>query len=389
MMGGTSHRLAPVGALSLAIVVWTGAAGGQTDGPDTGEGQRVMVLCPGNLPPEVPECQPLAQSLEVELREFELSAVTGPEPWSAPLEDMGGPEVAFVVWVEADPEAVVLHVYQTSSSLEMFKVLKTAELHEPPTVADLAILFKNLMGTTLYADLASIDDDLMMDLAVPEEKGEVVVRHAAQEAPAAEPEPTGEQIRWMPQFTMGWSLLTYPDVNNTDSPARDLYNGLMLALRLPVHERLTAGVSVVLTQSIGSSFDSELIDAWGVSPGNATFFEDQVIIATEASWSPLVLEHFAVWIGAGPGITRSAVKLVMGDAEWQMSVWRMSLGGSAGMQVIAVPRVRVELGVAAGYCFSLVYSDRRKVENEDTGEEYTFFEHGNVRINLWLAMVFG
>lgn len=391
--------------LALTLLAWAGPASSQAQGDRPTS--VVKVLCADSLPQGLPGCQEVAEALSVEVEEFSMTAVTGPAPWEMVLWEVSGPGVSFVVWMTPALEGVVMHVYETSTETELTRVLTEADLEAMPTAADLAILFKNLMGTSLYADLASIEDDeLLMDLAVPEDKEKIILEKAIKAGKVGKSgmEQTGPA--WMPQFSMGWSLLSHPDINNTSRGYSDMYNGLLLAVRFPIEKRWFAGASVALTQSLKDSFENQISPVPLNTVTEASFIEDQLSITLNGAWYALQTRRVGIWVGLGPGIVRSSLRLVVVDKEFDAAtgssvlqkveanyaVWRMSLGTSAGFQLNIVPRVKLEGGLGLHYLFNLVGAKNftfRYESTDSTVENHRYFQHGNVRINFWIAMVFG
>ncbi len=398
---GDIGRMELAVVLALSLLFRTSFSGAKDDGGSLagpGGAQQVLVLCPDDLAPAIPGCAKLAQALAVEVEEFSMTPITGPTPWAMPVQDMAGPGIPFVLWVTEEPGGIVLHVFDASNDIELYKVLDTSAMAEPPGAADLAILFKNLMGTSLYADLAAIeDDDAMFDLAVPAGKEKIIVGHASSKAGEATPH---HEPMWMPQFTMGWALVSHPDVNNTRRGGSDVYNGLMLSIRFPIGEKIWAGASLTLTQSITGSFLKEL-DPTPIRPVyEAMFVEDHVAIALDGAFFPLVTKRVSVWTGLSPGIIRSSMRLIVvedGDdgldkIENTYPVWRMSLSAGAGIQLTMVPRVALEMGLNLGYCFNISGADQYVFDyrsEHGASESYRYFMHGSFRIGFWLAMVFG
>jgi hypothetical protein len=352
-----------------------------------------MVLCPGKLPKAVPRCEAIAQALDVEIEEFSMYAIPGPSPSEIAPGELAGPGVPFVLWVSAEGQDMTLHVYQASGRVEISKTVDPGYFGELPTAYDMAILFKNLMGTSLYADLATLYglDAELMALAIPEEKEEAILARAA--AGKGKVEISNIRQLYLPQLHMGWALVTYDSQNNLGSNVSDVYNGLYLSLRFPFMRKAWAGVSLVVTQTIGRSFNYEV----QISPtysqlASATFKDSQVLLSATAAWYTYLGEHLGVWIGGGPGITSSTVQLhrsVPDNSVERESIIRMVLSGSAGLQIMAAARVRFEVGLRLGYIFTLKGDDTQIIPLDSYRKTSPYYESGSFQLTTWLTMGFG
>lgn len=369
-----------MGALVLAGGLVSETAGSEST-------VAVMVLCPGDLPEGIPGCEAVAEALDAEIEEFSMFAVPGPSPAETPPQEVAGPGVPFVLWTTAFAESLTLHVYEAENAVEVSKTLDLATMDEVPSAYDLAILYRDIMGTSLYAGLAELENDALLDLAIPEEKEEVVLeRAAAGKGKASIPM---DLKMWFPQFVMGWSLISYPGARNTNRPISDIYNGLSLSLRLPFKERFWAGVSLILTQSLTHEFEYDLPSG---DVSNANFIDDQILINLDVAWYPYMTERIGIFVGGGPGLTRTATELVETAAGkvGTAAALRMTLATLAGFQVTFAPRVRLETAARFAYCMTLNDSDRLVLVPEGNEDySYKFFERGDIQISFWLSMVFG
>ncbi len=395
-----------LGALILAGGLFSGPAGSEST-------VAVMVLCPGDLPDGIPSCEAVAEALDAEIEEFSMFAVPGPSPVETPPQEVAGPGVPFVLWTTVFDDSLTLHVYEAENAIEVSKTLDLATMEEVPSAYDIAILYRDIMGTSLYAGLAEIEEDALLDLAITEEiEAIVLARAAAGKGKAAIPM---DLKMWFPQFVMGWGLLSYPGVSNANEKISDVYNGLMLSLRFPFEKRFWAGASVVLTQSKRESFINDIPEEY--RPGSfvmkdARFNDDQIIINATAGWYPLWRDRVRVWIGLGPGITLTTTQgMVSGtkpdpdnpgsvisfvDSE-EYKAYRMTLSTSSALQIVMAPRVCLEAGLRLSYVFSLyapeddelIYYWTAWTPAGDVPAEYRYFDYGAFQLSFWLSMVFG
>lgn len=386
------------GTLILACGLASGPAGSEST-------VAVMVLCPGDLPEGIPGCEDVAQALDVEIEEFSMYALPGPSPDEITPQEVAGPGVPFVVWSTAFDDQLVLHVYEASNAVEVSKTLDLGTMEEVPTAYDLAILYTNLMGTSLYAGLAELEEGELIDLAIPEEKESVILERAASGKGKAEL--PAEFEKWFPQFALGWSLVSYPGTHNAGNRISDVYNGLVMSLRLPFPGKFWAGASVTLTQSVIGSFEYDLPPSVSnLSPGlpnpirtsTGSFNDDQIVITADGAWYPYQSERIGVWIAFSPGITRTSTEVsyfgenLIDEYNRSATSYRMSLAASAGFQVTAVPRVNVEAGLRLGYLFRVWGADRLWITPDHTRfpkYDYKFYESGNFQLAFWMSMVFG
>jgi hypothetical protein len=397
-----------LGALILVGGLVPGTAGSEST-------VAVMVLCPEDLPDSVPGCEEVAEALDAEIEEFSMFAVPGPSPVETPPQEVAGPGVPFVVWTTAFEDSITLHVYEASNALEVSKTLDLATMEEVPSAYDLAILYRDIMGTSLYAGLAELEDDDLLDLAITEEIESVVLaRAAAGKGKAAIPM---DLKLWFPQFVMGWGLLSYPGVSNANEKISDVYNGLQLSLRFPFKERFWAGISVVLTQSKRESFiegipeESRHGSGYWFSIQDARFNDDQVVINLSAAWYPLWTPRTRIWIALGPGITRTTTQLMVSgqkvDPDDPTLLWpfvdsetykayRMTLNTSSALQIVMAPRVCIEAGLRLSYVFTLegpkddeLWYDWYVEDPDADVASYRYFDYGAFQLSFWLSMVFG
>lgn len=363
----------------------------------------VMVLCPEDLPEGLPTCEEVVEALDAEIEEFSMYAVAGPSPKQTPPEVVAGPGVPFVIWATAQDEQLVLHAYEAANDVEVSKTLDLSTMDELPTARDLAILYTNLMGTSLYAELAALEGEEIISLAVPEEKEAVILERAAEGKGKADI-PRKLKI-WFPQFFMGWALVSYPDQDNLNNDRGDVYNGLMLSLRFPFRKGFWAGASIILPQTRYRHFFDDIPEE--SRPPDITmlrFNSDQIVISAEAGWYPLQKDRIALWIGAGPGITRTSTRLAYKylHAKWgkiEDPTVRLTLGGAAGFQVIIAPRVRLETGLRIAWVGTLDGDDEHLFNwwtVEHVGDEvvvteygYMYYQHKNFQLSFWITMGFG
>jgi len=360
-----------------------------------------MVLCPGSLPPAFPTCTELAQALDAEIEEFSMYAMTGPSPEEIAASEVAGTGVPFVVWLSGDESTLEIHVYESSGDVEVTKALDLAGMGETPAADDVAIIARNLMGTSLYANLAEIGGEDLLEMAIAgnDQQGSSIVV-STQKPAIVEYENTPSL--WFPQFVMGWSIVPYPDQNNSTRGSADAYNGLLLGLRFPFLERAWAGVSITLTQSVEQTFrywnprdlQRGISRVHEEQSGRAGFIDDQILVMAEAAWYPLLTDRLGIWIGGGVGLTRLSIQVIQeaGGIE-SADILRLTLGTSSGFQVILVPRVRIEVGVRIGG-IPVTFGDEnftmRAVDaSNGSYADTTFYTAGRFQMAFWIAMGFG
>ncbi len=392
---------------SLAVILLL-QAGTMTRLALSGETYTVHVLCTPDLPESLPACEAVAAALDLEIEEFGMHAIAQAWPGDGVPGAAAGADVQFTVWEWVEGARLEIHVSDHANDVRVAKSLDLSSLSEFPEAVDIAILAKNLMGASLYASLAALsEEDLLVDLAVPPEKEATILDRAAdgkEALPAAPPAP-----RWAPQILLGWGLISYPGQHNVMSSTWDTYNGIALAVRFPFAKyRMWMGFSVFVTQSLEDNPTSELNEAiaspFGVT--SSVFTDDQIVMALDLAWVPLLHDRVQIWLSAGPGLTRVAWKvLAYYDpdaldglletfmAKASLTVLRVTIGGGFGLAIRIVDRVRLETGLRETWCSSLGSRNAALVFGGPFPElEHRMdlpFEHGAAGITFWLAMVFG
>jgi hypothetical protein len=113
----------------------------------------------------------------------------------------------FLAWVApGDGQgAYLLYAYDALNHQILSKAVTVDEGAEPPDAAAVAFLYRNMLGTSLYADLDSIESDTeLWGLVFPENKVATVKQVVGLESPPPPPEPPRVHLG------VGYSLRAYP-----------------------------------------------------------------------------------------------------------------------------------------------------------------------------------
>jgi hypothetical protein len=246
-------------ALALVLPVPVAA----TDG---GEAERVLLWnCDdGSLAGTgFPGCEEVAQALRIEMEGVSLSIVDLDSGGTVPLDlkaETASRGALFLAWVAPGNGSYVLFAYDALNDQVVSKTVVAGSV-EPPDAAAVAFLYRNMLGTSLYSDLETIETDSeLWSLVFPREKVKVVSKVEGIE-PAA-PGPTRVRL------ALGYGLNGYP-------------------LGSAAWHEISMGLAVRVHRLVDVGFDL------GVTPAAALFSEAGVKLAVH-----LVAARAGVWLRA-------------------------------------------------------------------------------------------
>ncbi len=160
----------------VALAGWVPFASGQD--LDAGVERTMLWHChDGSLESTgFPGCDVTLNALKVEIGSASLEVVFVPAEEAAPLDpralaQQGG--AIFVAWVVPGlgPVSYVLYAYDSINMQIMSKEVVEGQGGETPNAEGIAFLYRNMLGTSLFADLESIETDVgLWSLAFPDEK---------------------------------------------------------------------------------------------------------------------------------------------------------------------------------------------------------------------------
>lgn len=195
---------------------------------------------------EFPGCEATGKALRIEIGGSVLSIkdVYAEAARPADAERMARERGAiFVAWVEGQEGGYVIYAYDALNDQVLSKSVEIEKGTAPPDAAEVAFLYRNMLGTSLYADLESIESDSgLWSLAFPAEKVQVV-----KEVEQLEPEPARVHL------TLGYTLLSNP----LEKPAA--WHALSMGLGVRVHEIVAVALDLGVTP-VASAFTARLGD---------------------------------------------------------------------------------------------------------------------------------
>jgi hypothetical protein len=158
-------------------------------------------------------CEDMLRALEAELADFGLQVVeAGP---TADQEEPVGPVpsdvaavtrqkgAAFSVWFTRQGDDLTLHVYDPGHEQKLARMAIPYDEQGGLDMRDVAFRLRSLMGASLYSELDEVvDDEQMFDLAVPQERREVLGKWL--EVPEK-----AEPRTWV-TLSQGYLVLGYP-----------------------------------------------------------------------------------------------------------------------------------------------------------------------------------
>jgi hypothetical protein len=217
-------------ALAAALVLAAGQArAGQAPA-------RVLLWACDDAPLEgsgFPGCGETAKALKIEMEGASLQVRSvGTDPAAVDPRAVTGAEGAvFMAWVVAGASGgYVLYAYDSINDLVLSKSVTALKPSELPDAAAVAFLYRNMLGTSLSSDLASIESDASLwSLAFPAEK----VRTVQQVEGLDRPEPAGPRVI----IATGYWLEGYPL-----APA--ILHAAMLSIGVIVHPRVEVAVEL-------------------------------------------------------------------------------------------------------------------------------------------------
>jgi hypothetical protein len=185
-----------------------------------------------------PGCEATGKALRIEIggSVLGIKEVYAEDARPADAERMARERGAiFVAWVEGREGGYVIYAYDALNDQVLSKSVEVEKGTAPPDAAEVAFLYRNMLGTSLYADLESIESDSgLWSLAFPEEKVQVV-----KEVEQLEPEPARVHL------SLGYTLLSNPQRKKIEEwPA---WHALSMGLGVRVHEIVAVALELGVT----------------------------------------------------------------------------------------------------------------------------------------------
>jgi hypothetical protein len=313
----------------------------------------------------LPDCDSAGLALKKELRisGFELIKIPAPpsvvkDPDSLVIaENLAESGASFIVWTD---DGTLIRIYDAINR-QLVKVDVSLVVKETLKPDEMAIVIRNIMGMSLFADLDAIEgDDELLALAFTDEKLSQIVKvekvkdAVAKTLPTPQVEATGEAAppgakKWFPLFTVGYTLLTYPE-------ERLVFHGANIDLRFPLPKRFELSLGAVFTGRTTVSTDP------------ADFVNDQYVIDLVASFLFIKRRIIHAWGGLAlsVGISRTEVNYSQNDASTEHVVANGSIGAVLGLRIRLYKSIFLEL--------------KTDVDNLFNHEVYTYY--GNARFKL-------
>ncbi len=201
----------------------------------------------------------------------------------------------FLAWVApGDGQgAYLLYAYDALNHQILSKAVTVEEGTDPPDAAAVAFLYRNMLGTSLYADLDSIESDTdLWGLVFPENKVATVKQVVGLESPPAEPEPPRVHLG------LGYALRAYPT-------ARNIWHAINMSL------------SVLAAPLVELAFDLDITPAATKLGKIEGVRLDLHVVSFMAGVRLRAVEvgHFSLLPGAGLSLGASIARIKGGEIE--------------------------------------------------------------------------
>jgi len=318
----------------------------------------------------LPDCESTGSALQRELEISGLEFIQIPTPPSM-VKNPDDPSIAqnlaeggssFVVWSD---EFSILRIYDAINrqliKIDM-KIITNKSLEPDET----AIFIKNVMGTSLFADLDAIEgEEKLQSLALNDKKISQIMKVEKVRKEAAKIMPSTQKIKaeivsrpekWFPLFSVGYTLLSYPQVSL-------VFHGANIDLLFPLPKNFEITLGGIFT---GHST---------VSTDPADFVNDQYVVSLMGSFLFIKKRIVSSWAGlvVSTGISRTLVRYSSGDGETKNTVANGAIGAALGL------RIRLYKSIFTEIKFGL--------DNLFNHEIYTYY--GNTKFELARIRIHG
>lgn len=232
-----------------------------------------------------PGCEATGKAMRIEMGGSALridDVDTGGAPAPAdPRAMTTGHGAIFLAWVApGDGQGdYLLYAYDALNHQILSKAVTAKKGSEPPDAAAVAFLYRNMLGTSLYADLDSIESDTdLWGLVFPAEKVETVKQVVGIEPP---PEPVPPRVH----FGVGYALRGYP-------LTKEIWHAINMAL----------AVNATPLVELAFDLDVALVDE-GLEPKQGVeVFLHVVSFMVGVRLRAVEVGHFTLLPGAGLGL---------------------------------------------------------------------------------------
>jgi hypothetical protein len=183
-----------------------------------------------------PGCEAVAEALRIEMGASLSIVEKDPPVPENPRAVAVEARALFIAWVApgGDGAAYVLYAYDALNDQVLSKRVELGK-GKPPDAEAVAFLYRNMLGTSLYADLESIGSDSdLWSLAFPEEKVSVVKKVEGLTPPAPPARPP------VVHLGLGYGLLAYP-------LGPSVWHALAVGIGVRVHRLVDLGIDVGVT----------------------------------------------------------------------------------------------------------------------------------------------